>query len=83
MDLKKLSAVIDDEVVKNTKFKTLKTKVNNLGKRIRNGTSLIHINQYSTDKQNLGKNIDDVDKQGNTRHKLFSDYNCFEYRNYS
>ena len=44
MDLKKLSAVIDDEVVKNTKFKTLKTKVNNLGKRIRNGTTLVHIN---------------------------------------
>ena len=29
LDLKKLSDVVDNEVVKNTKFNTLKTKVNN------------------------------------------------------
>ena len=34
VDLKKLSYVIDSEVVKNTKFNTLKTKVNNLEKKI-------------------------------------------------
>ena len=30
VDLKKLSDVVDNEVVKNTKFNILKTKVNNL-----------------------------------------------------
>ena len=34
-DLKKLSDVVDNEVVKNAKFNTLKTKVNNLEKKIR------------------------------------------------
>ena len=53
VDLKKISDVIDNEVVKNTKFNTLKTKVNNLEKKIPDGTTLIHINQYNTDKQNL------------------------------
>ena len=32
VDLKKLSDVVDNEVVKNTKINTLKTKVNNLEK---------------------------------------------------
>ena len=32
VDLKKVSDVVDKEVVKNTKFNTLKTKVNNLEK---------------------------------------------------
>ena len=52
VDLKKLSDVIDNEVVKNTKFNTLKTKVNNLEKKIPNATTLLHINQCNTDKQN-------------------------------
>ena len=52
LDLKKLSEVIDNEVVKNTKFNTLKTKVNNLEKKIPDATTLIHINQCSADKQN-------------------------------
>ena len=34
VDLKKLSDVVDNEVVKNTKFSPLKTKVNNLEKNI-------------------------------------------------
>ena len=42
---------------------TLKTKVNNLDKKIPNGTALIHINQYNTDKQNLDKKIGEVDKK--------------------
>ena len=33
LDLKKLIDVIDNEVVKNTKFSTLKTKVNSLEKK--------------------------------------------------
>ena len=55
IDLKKLSDVVDNEVVKNTKFNTLKTKANNLEKKIPYATTLIHINQYNTDKQNLQK----------------------------
>ena len=41
--LKKLSDVVDDEVVKNTKLNTLKTKVNNLEKIFSDGTTLIYI----------------------------------------
>ena len=78
-DLKKLSDVADNEVVKK-KFNTLKTKVNSLEKKIPDATTLIHINQYNTDKQNLEKKFGDVDKK-NTRYKWFSDYNCFEYKN--
>ena len=63
VDLKKLSDVVDIAVVKNTKFNTLKTKVNNLAKKIPDATTLIHINQYNTDKQNLQKKIGDVDKK--------------------
>ena len=55
IDLKKLSDVVDNEVVKNTKFNTLQTKVNNLEKKIPDATTLIHINQYNTDKQNIEK----------------------------
>ena len=68
VDLKKFSDVVDNEVVKNTKFNTLKTKVNNLENKIPDATTLIHINQYKTDKQNLEKKIGDVDKK-NTRYK--------------
>ena len=50
--MKKLSNV-DNEVVKNAKFNTLKTKVNNLEKKIPDVTTLIHSNQYNTNKQNL------------------------------
>ena len=64
VDLKKLSDAVDNEVVKNTRFNTLKIKVKNLGKKIPDVTTLIHINQYNTDKK----------KQG------FSDYNYFEYK---
>ena len=51
IDLKKLSDAVDNEVVKNAKFKTLKIKVNNLEKKIPDETTLIHINQYNTEKQ--------------------------------
>ena len=62
VDLKKVSDVVD-EVVKNTKFSTLKSKVNNLGKKLPDPTALIHINQYNTDKQKLVQKIEDVDKK--------------------
>ena len=44
IDLKKLSDAGYNQVVNNTKFKTLKTNVNNLEKKIREATSLIHAN---------------------------------------
>ena len=43
-DLKKLSDVVDNEAVKNTKFNTLKKKVKKLDK-IPDTTNLIYINQ--------------------------------------
>ena len=51
--MKKLSDAVDHEVVKNTNFSKLKTKVNNLEKKIPDAITLIHKNQYNTDKQNL------------------------------
>ena len=63
VDSKKLSDVVDNEVVKNAKFNTLKTKVNSLENEIPDATTLIHINQYKTDKQSLEKKIGDVDKR--------------------
>ena len=45
-----MNDVVDNEVVKNLKFNTLKTKVNNLEKKILDATTVIHINQYNTDK---------------------------------
>ena len=61
--LKKLSDLVDNEVVKNTKFNTLKTKVNNLDEKIPDASTLIHTNQYNADKQNLWKHIEEVDKK--------------------
>ena len=77
VDLKNLIDVADNEFVTKTKFNTLKTKVNNLEKKIPDETTLIHNTRsnYNTDKQNLEKIIGDVDKK-NSRHKWFSDYNC-------
>ena len=63
VDLKKLSDVIENEVVKNREFNTLKTKVNRSENKIPEATTLIYINQYNTDKQNLEKKIEDVDKK--------------------
>ena len=51
VDLQKLSDVVDNELVRNTNLNTLKTKVNNLEKKIPDATTLIHINQYNTDKK--------------------------------
>ena len=50
-DLKKVTYVVDNEVVKNTKLNTLKANVNSLEKKIPDATALIHIDQYNTDKQ--------------------------------
>ena len=61
--MEKLSDVVDNEVVKNTNFNTLKIKVNNLDKKIPDATTLIHINQCNTDKQNLVKKNRDKKKK--------------------
>ena len=53
--LKELSDAVANEVVKNKKYNTLKTKVNSLEKKILDTTTLICINQYNIDKQNLEK----------------------------
>ena len=50
-------------ITKNIKFNTLETKVNNLEKKIPDVTTLIHINQYNADKQNLEKTIGNVVKK--------------------
>ena len=63
IDFKKLSDVAANEVVENIKFNTLKTKVNTVEKKIPVATTLFHINQYNTDKQNLEQKIGDVDKR--------------------
>ena len=48
-----LSDVIENEIVKKTKFSTISAKVNILENKISDATTLVHINQYNTDKQNL------------------------------
>ena len=40
----------NNQVVKNTKFNTIKIEVNSLEKKIPDATTLIHINEYNTDK---------------------------------
>ena len=54
------------QLLKKTRFNKLKTKVNNLEKKIPDANRLIHITQYNTDKQNLEKKIGDVDKKDQT-----------------
>ena len=61
--MKKLCDVVDNEVIKNTKFNTLKTKVNSLENKILDATNLIQISQYNPDKQNSVKKIGDVDNK--------------------
>ena len=43
VDLKKICDLVDNEVVENTKFNTLKSKVSNLEKKIPDAVTLIHI----------------------------------------
>ena len=52
VDLKILNDAVDNEILKNITF-TLKTKVNNLDEKISDATTVIHISQNYTDKQNL------------------------------
>ena len=50
--LKNLSDLVDKNV-KITKFNKLNTKLNKLDKKVLDATTLIHINQYNTDKQKM------------------------------
>ena len=50
------------EVIKNTELNKLNMKGSNLGNKI-HATTLIHINQYNTDKKGLEKYIEDIDKK--------------------
>ena len=63
--MKKIINLLDNHVIKNTKSNTLKMKINKIDKTISN-TTLIHINQYNTDKQNLERKVRD-DNEKNTR----------------
>ena len=44
IDLKDLSDAVSKEAVKNTKFKKLNTKINNLDNKTPDATTLLHIN---------------------------------------
>ena len=63
INLKKLTDLVVKQVVKNTKFDKLNTKVNSLGNKISYTTILIHLSQYNTDKQNLKTKVGDFDRK--------------------
>ena len=63
VNFKKLNDILDDQVVKNTKFNTLKTKIN---KKTPDATILIYINQCNTGKQNLEKKLEMLIKKYQT-----------------
>ena len=51
--IEKIKWLVDNETVKNPKLNTMKTKANNLEEKIPDAPTLIHINQYNTNKPNL------------------------------
>ena len=63
IDLEKLNDIVSKEVVKNTKFNKLNTKVNYLEIKIPDATNLDNIKQYKTDKQSLEKKTCDVENK--------------------
>ena len=76
VNLKKVSEVVDNEVVRNTNISTPKAKINNLEKKkIPEENSLIDSNKCNTSKQRLDKKSEILIK--NTRYIWSSDYNCF------
>ena len=52
-----------NKVIKKTVYDKIKTNVNNLKRKIPDTTTLNHINQYNTDKKNLEKEIEGIDKK--------------------
>ena len=81
LDLKKLSDVVDNEVVKNTEFNTLKTKVNNLEEYKIQRKKIRDVDKKMPDESGLvtttvlSTKINEV--ENNTRYQQFSDNNCF------
>ena len=61
--MKKLRDVVDNRVVKNTKFNTLNKKLNNLEKKSPDLTILIHIINTTQIDKTIAKKISDVDKK--------------------
>ena len=84
VDLKQINHVVKNEVVKNTKFITLTTKVNKSDKKIPDAKALIHINQYNTDTENLDKKVEMSIKKldvGSLVAKTLSNTKCGEIEN--
>ena len=50
VNLKKLNDEVSKEVVKNTKFNKLNTRINNIENEIPGASTLIQTNQYNADK---------------------------------
>ena len=55
IDLKKLSDVLNKEVLKKTVYNKLNKEINNLEDKIHDANSLILVDRYNTEKQNLEK----------------------------
>ena len=64
--------VADNNVVKNTKFNTFERKVYRVEKKIPHTVTLIHINQYNTEKTKLDKKIRDVETKADTSDLVLS-----------
>ena len=62
-DLKKLSDLVDEEVVEKTVYNAQNTKVINLENKIPDASTSIQTNQYSTNKQNLEKKNEIVENK--------------------
>ena len=56
VDLKKFSDLVDKQVIKNTKFNTLKTKVNKVDKKILMDYLNSHKSMQDRQKKSVGKN---------------------------
>lgn len=57
VDFLRLSDIVDKDVVKETMYNKLGTKVNSIDGKIPSITGLIHKSQYHTDKLNLKKRL--------------------------
>ena len=63
LDLKNLSDVVVEKFQKKRCIKKLNSKLNNLESRNLDASTLIQINQYNKDKQNLERKNENVDKK--------------------
>ena len=64
IDLKNLSDLVSKEVIENTNFFEVNTKakVNSFEKKFPNVSTLIHTDQYNTEKKIYRKKLEDVDQ---------------------